>query len=237
MQRERQNRDEPINIRDRSDGPRGFASRASMMSSIFGGRDPFDDPFFNRPFGNSDDEGELGEEGKNSEKGPLIEHPDDEDHGYLTEEVKKDVQFNGNLNRIEKTKSQIQSVRHSFKKVTYDELAGFEQEWKGNADSHIPGWNEEFNLFERAGYGSLRPFGLAIEGSGRASNDNGARSSSSGGRPKKKESIKKVSGFLSSLFWKFLPLFLFDHLSSHTTKPCFRAFKASSLSEIYLSCF
>ncbi|KAI3741231.1 hypothetical protein L1987_58901 [Smallanthus sonchifolius] len=195
----------------------------------------------------SDDEGELGEEGENSEKGPLIEHPDDE------EEVKMDVQFSGDLNRIEKTKSQTQSVRHSLKKVTYggingtyytatttrrsggdgvviedskeadkttrqathriskgmhdkghsvtrklgtdgkvdtvqtlhnlneDELAGFEQEWKGNADSHIPGWNEEFNLFERAGYGSLRPFGLAIEGSGRASNDNG----SSGGRPKK----------------------------------------------------
>ena len=30
----------------------GFGSQRSMMSSIFGGRDPFDDPFFTHPFGN-----------------------------------------------------------------------------------------------------------------------------------------------------------------------------------------
>lgn len=50
MRRERGNRDER-NSNDRFDGPRGFASHRSMMSSVLGGKDPFDDPFFNRPFG------------------------------------------------------------------------------------------------------------------------------------------------------------------------------------------
>ncbi|XP_076891454.1 uncharacterized protein LOC143542864 isoform X2 [Bidens hawaiensis] len=253
MQRDRQNR--------------------SIFSSIFGGRDPFDDPFFTRPFGSmfnthgsfdetqhsntsspkgllieeldSDDEREY----KNGDSGkdPLIQHPDDE------EEVKEDVKFNVNHNRIARTEPRKQSV--SFKKVTYggingtyytatttrksgsdgvviedskeadkttgqathrvskgihekghsvmrklgtdgkvdtmqtlhnlneDELAGFEQEWKGHADTHIPGWNEEFNLFERAG--SSRPFSLALKGNENANNGNGARGSGLGGRPKK----------------------------------------------------
>lgn len=46
MQTEGQNRDEPIS------GRGGFSSHRGMLSSIFGGRDPFDDPFFNRPFKN-----------------------------------------------------------------------------------------------------------------------------------------------------------------------------------------
>ena len=29
----------------------GFAGQRSLASSFFGGRDPFDDPFFTRPFG------------------------------------------------------------------------------------------------------------------------------------------------------------------------------------------
>lgn len=287
MQRERQNRDEPTSG-DRFDGPRGFASHRSMMSSIFGGRDPFDDPFFSRPFGSifepsifdthnsfddiphpnasspkelvieemdtdSDDEGEAKNRdyGATSGKDPVIEHPDDEG-----EEVQKDVRVNTNRNIIERTKPQTRSV--SYKKVTYggingayytatrsrksgsdgvvledskeadkttgrathriskgihdkghsvtrklgtdgtvdtvqtlhnlneDELTGFEEAWNGNADMHIPGWNEEFNPFGRAGSGGMRPFGLALRSAGRSqSNDNGAQTSSSSGRPKK----------------------------------------------------
>ncbi|GKA36215.1 hypothetical protein Tco_0722706 [Tanacetum coccineum] len=288
MQRERRNRDERINPEDLIDDSRDFDSHRSMTSSIFGGRDPFDDPFFKRPFGSmfepsifdtrssfddmphlnarsskglvieeldSDDEEDEG--GFTSGKGPLIEHPDDE------EEVKKDVRVNENHNRFDGTKpqsqSQSQSQNHfSFKKVTYggingvyytattsrksgsdgvvledskeadkttgqathriskgihdkghsvtrklgtdgkvdtvqtlhnlneDELTGFEQAWEGNADRQFPGWNYQFNPFETAGSGSMRPFGLALEDNRSGSTDNGARtSSSSGGRPKK----------------------------------------------------
>nr|XP_043621225.1 uncharacterized protein LOC122592955 [Erigeron canadensis] len=300
MQRERQNREERTS-EDLFDGPRGFASRRGMMSSIFGERDPFDDPFFNRPFGSifepsifgtrgsfddlphlntssskglvieemgTDDEGEETESGDpkpnnskarqgsgTSGKGPLIEHPDDE------EEAKKGVHVNKNYNWVEKTKPQSHSV--SYKKVTYggingtyytatttrksgsdgvvledskeadkttgrathriskgihdkghsvtrklgsdgkvdtmqtlhnldeDELTGFEEAWKGNAERHIPGWNEEFNFFGRSGSSSMHPSGLALQAadrsqsSGRGSNDDGARTSSSSGRPKK----------------------------------------------------
>lgn len=292
MRRVRENRDER-NSDDRFDGPRGFASHRSMMSSLLGGKDPFDDPFFNRPFGSmfepsngsfddlphknessskglvieeldsDNDESEI-KDGKNfdsqvkdkkAHKGPLIEHPDDE------EKVKKDVSVNKNFNRVEGTKPQTQGI--SFKKVTYggingayytatttrksgsdgvvledskeadkttgrathriskgihdkghsvtrklgrdgtvdtvqtlhnlneDELTGFEEAWTGNADRHIPGWNEEFNSFGWTGFGSMRPFGLALQtadrsqSSGRMSDDNGARTSSSSGRPKK----------------------------------------------------
>ncbi|XP_071700932.1 uncharacterized protein [Rutidosis leptorrhynchoides] len=294
MQRERDNRDARV-PHDRFDGDQGFTSRRSMISSLLGGRDPFDDPFFTRPFGSlfepsvfdthssfdalshtndssskglvieeldSDDESEI-EKGGNGDfevkdnkarKGPLVEHPDDD-------EV-KDVSINKNYNRVEGTKSQSQSV--SFKKVTYggingayytattarksgsdgvvledskeadkttgrathriskgihdkghsvtrklgtdgtvdtvqtlhnleeDELSGFDEAWNGNADRHLPGWNEDFNLFGRAGIGSsLRPFGLGFQtadrshSSGGVNNDNVARTSSSSGRPKK----------------------------------------------------
>ncbi|XP_076930840.1 uncharacterized protein LOC143595792 [Bidens hawaiensis] len=236
MQRDRQNR--------------------SIFSSIFGGRDPFDDPFFTRPFGSMFNThssfDETPHSNTNSPKGLLIEELGSDDE---LEEVKEDVKFNVNHNRIARTEPQKQGV--SFKKVTYggingtyytatttrksgsdgvviedskeadkttgrathivskgihekghsvtrklgtdgkvdtmqtlhnlneDELAGFEQEWKGRADTHIPGWNEEFNLFERTGTGSSRPFSLALKGSENANNGNGARSSGSGGRPKK----------------------------------------------------
>lgn len=285
MERERQTRDEPMN-----------SSQRSMTSSIFGGRDPFDDPFFTRPFGSifehnsifdthtssddlphlnansskglvieeidtdgeeeeEEDEGNNGNSGSTSGKGPLIEHPDDED------EVKKETRFNKNHNRVDQSKSKTQSI--SFKKVTYggingayytatttrksgsdgvviedskeadkttgqathriskgihdkghsvtrklgtdgevdtvqtlhnlnqDELASFEQEWEGNADRHIPGWNEEFNSFWRPGSGSLRSFGWALESagrsqsSGRLSSDNSEQTGSSRSQPKK----------------------------------------------------
>ncbi|KVH89193.1 hypothetical protein Ccrd_008830 [Cynara cardunculus var. scolymus] len=158
MQRERHSRDESINSRGPFDGPRGFASHRSMMSGILGGRDPFDDPFFNRPFegmfgpsifdthGPSDlpypsessskglvieeiDTDDEEEEGKNgasrsatSGKGPNPTTFHITDHGCLAEEVKKDVRFNGNHNRMEGTKPQTQSI--SYKKVTYGGING-----------------------------------------------------------------------------------------------------------------
>lgn len=307
MQRERETRDEQINSADLFNSPRGSSSHRSMMSSIFGGRDPFDDPFFTRPFGSifeqptifdthgssddlphlnansnkglvieeidtDDDEGEEEEEEKGDNgdsgvrnykanrdstpgKGPLIEHPDDEDT------VKKDAHFNKNHNKTNGTHSKTQSM--SFKKVTYggidgayytatttrkssndgvvvedtkeadkttgqathriskgihdkghsitrklgtdgevdtvqtlhnlnqDELASFEQEWEGNADTLIPGWNEEFNSFGMPGFGSMRPFGLVLDSagrspsSGRLSSENREETSSSRSQPKK----------------------------------------------------
>lgn len=47
-------RDRNSNPRDfRFDDISGFGFGASMFPGIFGGKDPFDDPFFSRPRGNS----------------------------------------------------------------------------------------------------------------------------------------------------------------------------------------
>lgn len=84
MERERENRDEQI------DGSRGFPSQRRMMSSIFGEKDPFDDPFFNRQFGStikpsifvtdsSDDDLPL--PNASSSKALVIEEIDSDDEG------------------------------------------------------------------------------------------------------------------------------------------------------------
>ncbi|GJZ05087.1 retrotransposon-related protein [Tanacetum coccineum] len=112
MQRERRNRDERINPEDLIDDSRDFDSHRSMTSSIFGGRDPFDDPFFKRPFGKVRRAG--------YEELDMIEERNEE-------EVKKDVRVNENHNRFDGTKpqSQSQSQNHfSFKKVTYGGING-----------------------------------------------------------------------------------------------------------------
>ncbi|KAL5815268.1 hypothetical protein ACOSQ3_026058 [Xanthoceras sorbifolium] len=51
MQRGRGGRDPFSDFGDPLGGFGGFGAPGSLMSSVFGGRDPFDDPFFTRPFG------------------------------------------------------------------------------------------------------------------------------------------------------------------------------------------
>lgn len=238
------------------------------MSSIFGGRDPFDDPFFTRPFpklsqssmlhpttpadhlqqfANSngpviqeidmDDEGEVelepaeedgvngSEEERNRDyanRNPLVEHPEDptDDHSK-SKSVSKDVTRRMEDMNLERTESKTQSA--SYRRVTYggiegayytatttrktgsdgrvleeskqadrttgqathrisrgihdkghsltrklasdgkvdmmqtlhnlaeDELAGFKQTWNGNADRHIPGWENGSDFHANAG--------------------------------------------------------------------------------------
>lgn len=49
--RSRGGRDEFFDFGDPFAGFGGFPGQRSLMSSVFGGRDPFDDPFFRNPFG------------------------------------------------------------------------------------------------------------------------------------------------------------------------------------------
>ncbi|XP_008803995.2 uncharacterized protein LOC103717400 isoform X2 [Phoenix dactylifera] len=51
MQRGRGGRDDFLGFGDPFAGFGGFGRPGSLISSFFGGRDPFDDPFFTRPFG------------------------------------------------------------------------------------------------------------------------------------------------------------------------------------------
>jgi hypothetical protein len=51
MDRGQNGRDDVFRRRDPFPGFVGFGPHRSLISGFFGGRDPFDDPFFTRPFG------------------------------------------------------------------------------------------------------------------------------------------------------------------------------------------
>ncbi|XP_010276646.1 PREDICTED: uncharacterized protein LOC104611327 [Nelumbo nucifera] len=261
----------------------GFGSHRSLVSSFFGGRDPFDEPFFASPFqsmfessmmgpnmfgsssrffGDSDmhpagflehqapqsskpkgpiikeitseDEAEEEQGGANAKektenprkhsrsKEPYVEDPDDE----TQERKSKQIQYWNDYNRADRAHPQARSYSFQSSTVTYggangayytssttrrtgsggvtveenkeadtttgrathrvsrglhdkghsitrklnsdgrvgtmqtlhnmneDELARFEEAWKGNARKHLPGWDERFNLNGNMGAGS-----------------------------------------------------------------------------------
>ncbi|XP_017216430.1 uncharacterized protein LOC108194050 [Daucus carota subsp. sativus] len=85
MQRDQENTDDKMKTGNLFDE---FRARRSTMPSLFGGRDPFDDPFFTRPFGSISGSGMFGTAGQfgNSSqvsemKGPVIKELDSEDEG------------------------------------------------------------------------------------------------------------------------------------------------------------
>lgn len=256
----------------------GFADNRSLMSGFFGGRDPFEDPFFTRPFGSmfgssmfgpsmfgpsmfgpggspfgdssnsgffehqaprinkskgpvivelsSDDEEskDIKERGDGPQKNlePRVEDPDDE----IEERKMNHVQIRNEYNRANAAKPQSQTYTFQSSSVTYggangpyytsstarrmggdgvmveekreadtttgkaahrlsrgihnkghsvtrklnsdgnvntvqtlhnmneDELAGFEEHWKGSAGKHLAGWNQEFDPFNNGSGGS-----------------------------------------------------------------------------------
>ncbi|KAK4389411.1 hypothetical protein Sango_2278100 [Sesamum angolense] len=219
-----------------------FGGQRNLISSFFGGRDPFDDPFFTRPFGsmfesdffgstggplmnphasgflehqpaqsnrsrgpiieelNSDDEKDEKESGKEkkenprkhgrSSREPLVEDPDDEATGvfyvlmvdltfaldspsriaslfkallclmgangaYYTSsrtrrmgmtEVSRGIHDKGHsLTRKLKSDGHVDTMQ-TLHNLNEDELAGFEEAWKGNVRKHLPGLSEEFTV-------------------------------------------------------------------------------------------
>ena len=96
MQREREGREIPIHFGSSVDifgDIGGFRPHRSMASSIFGGRDPFDDPFFTRPFNSVFEPSMFGSRASASEsprvhesKGPVIEELNTDDEGEGEEE-------------------------------------------------------------------------------------------------------------------------------------------------------
>ncbi|EEF50381.1 conserved hypothetical protein [Ricinus communis] len=248
MQRGRERRDDFFGMAD----PFGNFGGFGMRPSLYGGRDPFDDPFFTRPFRsmfqssnsstsdvsqtngakgivieelNSDDESEKEKETDTGlENEPSVEHPDDE-------EKSKTVNHGSDYNRIEGTKSQARSFSFQTCKVTYggvdgayytstrtrragndgviveeskeadkttgqathrisrgihdkghsvtrkltsdgkvdtmqtlhnlneDELAGFEEAWKGNGKRQLPDRSDQFDMHGTAGHIPFRLMG------------------------------------------------------------------------------
>ncbi|KAA8515929.1 hypothetical protein F0562_019108 [Nyssa sinensis] len=166
---------------------------------------------------------DKGQKNPDSSKDPLVEHPDDQavderedkvaplmdwcwkrankqieqrvkQHiGSPEEYMTRAIQLQGSL--IQDGKVDTMQKLHN---LSEDELAGFEQAWKGNAEGHLPSWNDEFNFQGNAGAsgsGQSRHWGgwaLPLgerSGPGRAAGgmrpDNESMTYSSGGRPKK----------------------------------------------------
>nr|KAJ0189137.1 hypothetical protein LSAT_V11C800423500 [Lactuca sativa] len=128
----------------------------------------------------------------------------DKTTGQATHRISKGIHDKGHsVTRKLGTDGEVQTL-HNLNQGTFalvnkgnwftyclDELASFEEEWEGNADMHIPDWNEEFNSFGKPRFGSMGPFGLALEAaggsqrSGRLRSENQEQTSSSRSQPKK----------------------------------------------------
>ncbi|KAK9053584.1 hypothetical protein SSX86_024658 [Deinandra increscens subsp. villosa] len=90
---------------------------------------------------------------KSGSDGLVIEDSKEADKttGQAAHRVSKGIHDKGHsVTRKLGTDGKVDTIQ-TLHNLNEDELAGFEQEWEGNADSRIPGWNDEFNLFERAG--------------------------------------------------------------------------------------
>ncbi|PIN25770.1 hypothetical protein CDL12_01482 [Handroanthus impetiginosus] len=182
------------------------------FGGLFGGKNPFDDPFFTSPFDNNsgprrqitieelnpgDDGGHDDSWQKNKPSKELSVKNWDEyptggqsfsfqrvayggpdglyytssmgkragsDGVFLMEMKEEDRTVGESLHTISKgildkghslTKKQSSDGRvdsvQTLHNLNEDELAGFEENWKTNADKVLPGWNNGFNLLENSG--------------------------------------------------------------------------------------
>ncbi|CAL5331432.1 unnamed protein product [Camellia sinensis] len=198
-------------------GNRIVSKLAIIMSKLFGGKDPFDDPFFTHPFGGMfgtlTDSGnrskEVTIEELDSDGNPLnLNHSDQpnkelivknpnakngngtksfsfkrvaygglngiyytasvtrktgDDEVVLMEINEEDKTVGEALNTISRgvhDKGHSVTMKHTsdgkvdtmqtLHNLNEDELAGFEETWKANAQNLHPDWNSGFNLLENA---------------------------------------------------------------------------------------
>lgn len=91
MQREREVREDSRTAGRQFDSFGSLGFQGSMFPSIFGGKDPFDDPFFSRPhgsmFASDNGSGNLHNPQPTSKsKGPIIEELDSDSEGAAQDE-------------------------------------------------------------------------------------------------------------------------------------------------------
>lgn len=87
MQRGREDRNDLFDTDDLFSIFRGLGSLRSMMPTPFGGRDPFDDLFFTRPFGSTFDQSSWSRDiaPTNNAKGLVIEELNSDHEGEMKE--------------------------------------------------------------------------------------------------------------------------------------------------------
>ncbi|KAF2298972.1 hypothetical protein GH714_029467 [Hevea brasiliensis] len=196
----------------------GFGSHRSLLSNFFGGRDPFDDPFFTRPFGGMFESSFFGSSGSpfasmhpsaflehqapepKLSRGPIIEELNSDDEKDEADKDKKEnPRKHGRSSKgpekeqalavykwsqqvtIEESKEADSATRQAAHRISRglkgkghtlerrlnsdgkvdamqtlhniqeDELAGFEEAWKGSARQCLPGWSGSFSGHDSIG--------------------------------------------------------------------------------------
>ncbi|XP_075102861.1 uncharacterized protein LOC107793913 isoform X4 [Nicotiana tabacum] len=113
--------------------------------------------------------------------------------GQATHRISRGIHDKGHsLTRKLDSDGKVNSVQ-TLHNIEEDEIARFEQTWKGNADKHLPGWNNGFDLHANAGTSnhSLTNWNPGFGGGLRPNSNN--QPEPSRGRPKKIWSIWRPS--------------------------------------------
>ncbi|XP_076948709.1 uncharacterized protein LOC143621060 [Bidens hawaiensis] len=179
------------------------------MSKLFGGKDPFDDPFFTEPFDshfgsrkeitieeldNDDHDSATGKEvavsktpahkphdssgfsfrrvayggingvyysssigHRTGSDGMVLLEIKEEDKtvGEATHTISRGINEKGHTLTKRRDPSGKEDSLQILHNLNEDELDGFEENWKVNADKYMPGWSDGFSSLENAGYGQL----------------------------------------------------------------------------------
>lgn len=104
----------------------GFGGQRSLISNFFGGRDPFDDPFFTRPFGSMFEPSFFGPNGgpfMNPHASGFLEHQPPQPNlsrGPVIEELSSDDEKDGKESGKEKKENPRKHGRSSKEPIVED---------------------------------------------------------------------------------------------------------------------
>ncbi|KAK3038493.1 hypothetical protein RJ639_029791 [Escallonia herrerae] len=107
-------------------GAGGFGGHRSLLSNFFGGRDPFDDPFFTRPFGGMLESSFFGPTGNpfmGTHPSGFIEHQAPQARGPIIEELNSDDETEeGNKEKKDKSRKHGRSNQEPYVDHPEDEV-------------------------------------------------------------------------------------------------------------------
>ncbi|GFZ06957.1 hypothetical protein Acr_18g0011270 [Actinidia rufa] len=136
-----------------------FGGLVGHRSLLFGGRDPFNDPFFTCPFGSMFESSVFGPTGNlfTDVYAPrFLEHTltleeskkADTATGQATHQIARGIHAKGHMVTRKLNSDGRVNTMQTLHNLNEDELSGFEEAWKGNARNHLPGWNEGLNMHD-----------------------------------------------------------------------------------------
>ncbi|GFP81813.1 hypothetical protein PHJA_000324600 [Phtheirospermum japonicum] len=138
----------------------GFGGQRSLTSSLFGGRDPFDDPFFTRPFGNMFESSFFGSNGSpfmNPHTSGFLEHQPaqpNRSRGPVIEELNSDDEVDEKESGKEKKENPRKHGRSGKEPFVEDPDA----EATEKKSKHMPRQNEIYQMHNARSQPQARSF-------------------------------------------------------------------------------